>query len=332
MTNKISVFILEPTINYLQLNLFIMKRKFFTKTSMFGEKVLYGVKKGTLEKLGTVEELEHITGDVYKAGKETLVIKENKISVLSDNSRPMPVRERRDFRLPECLRDFSDICRPNEDAYVRGYTEAGKIFQKYINLLSDFFPKDCENFVENAVVLKKDNDLRIFIRNEDGNYVENKNFITLPFATSSAFIYEAGLYIQDPESDTLRFVNTDFRVLAQFPAYFIFWAGKKDLFAMELNDDDVSFRSLGSLEKLIKTDVSLLLQVENQYGNSSIFHLRDKIDHVLHYDSFGGETCSIDQKTGMIEHKFEISMDGVEYPEQRTYELVHDRYQYRTKQ
>jgi len=167
-------------------------------------RTVYEAENGELKELGTVEVLESIMGDVFKGYQETFVIKGNKISTLSKNAYPMRINHELDTDIPHEIRDFKNNYQTVINPFNRA-NDGGLLYEKYFQMLAEFSLKDFENLSQNAVVCHNGKSLQLFIRNESGNFVEQKNIINLGFELLPAFIYRGGIYAQS--NRCLRFVR-----------------------------------------------------------------------------------------------------------------------------
>jgi len=284
-------------------------------------RTVYEAENGELKELGTVEVLESIMGDVFKGYQETFVIKGNKISTLSKNAYPMRINHELDTDIPHEIRDFKNNYQTVINPFNRA-NDGGLLYEKYFQMLAEFSLKDFENLSQNAVVCHNGKSLQLFIRNESGNFVEQKNIINLGFELLPAFIYRGGIYAQS--NRCLRFVRIDFKPLVVNPNYMIFWGGNKNLFSLQLGEKNIYFQALGKFADFIKTDVNQLIKTGDEVDGYTIYQLGKKLEKVVFFESY--ENCTVNQTTGDITHDYDFTMDGVDYPQTKTYKLVKGLY------
>lgn len=290
-----------------------MKKIFLIKQTV------YVAEDGNITKLGNAEKLEHITGNVFK-GSQTYVIKDNKVSTLSKDAYPMPVVSEFKDTMPQELKDLRDDHR----TLAKHLNEKlSKTIEKYYQMCAEFSQKDFENLTKNAVVLKKGQNISLFIQNKKGDYVENKNVVPINFEECPAFIYKGGLYAKD--FNQLIFNRIDFKPLIVAPGYIILWGGNKNIFAMELDDNNsVKFTPLGIFDGLIKTNVNQLIRVGDEFSGYKLYHLGKKLEYVF---SFGEiKECIIYPEKGGIIHDYIFTLEGYDYPTEHHYKLVNGSY------
>jgi len=286
----------------------------------------YAVENGTLKKLGAADSLEHITGDVFKSSHETFVIKGNKISVLSEDAYPMRVNQMVETYVPQEIRDLQSDYQMSAGFSLKKSQNDGALYKKFFGMVSQFSQKDFENLAQNAVVLCKDGNARLFIRNKAGDYVEEKDIISVSqdvkFEQRPIFIYRGGLYVRNVKY--LSFLRIDLKPLIMATRYMIFWGGGKTLFAMTLDDDVINFRVLGPFDCLIKTNVNQLIKLGNDIDGYVIYHMGQKLEKVVSFESY--EQCLIDRKDGRITYHYDFTMEGVDYPQTKNYKLINGFY------
>lgn len=286
----------------------------------------FAVEDGELKQLGTIDKLEHITGDVFKSSKETFVIKDGKISVLTTDEYPMPIFELPETCVPAEIKDLRDKCQTLISPCGKTPSLCGVLYERYFEMVSKYSAKDFENLVKNAVVLVKHNRARLFIRNKAGEYVEEKDIICIKHEDKPAFIYRGGLYVRD--SRGLRFMRIDFVPIIISAGYIIFWGGNQRLWVMFLDGNVAGCAALGSFMSLIKTDVNQLILMEDEFDRYIIYHLGEEIREVASFEN--PEDYKVDPKNGTVTCYYTFTMEGVDYPETRTYKLINGSYELET--
>lgn len=281
------------------------------------------VENGELKELGVVEKLERVKDNVFRGIRQTFVIKDKKMSVLAEDAYPMLVVNVPKDDMPRELKDLRNEVKTIINPLDKSSRLSGLLYDTYFEMLSKFSQKDFEKLIKNGIVFSAHNDIKLFIKDNTGDFIEEKNITTIYFEDHPVFIYHGGLYVRD-SSSALRFVRIEFTPLIISAGYLIFWGGDRKLFAMSAEDGSVKFEPLGSFVSLIKTNVNQLIKTGNAYDGFTIYHLGKKLQKVVSFEEY--ESCVVDEKTGKITYDYNFTMEGVDYPQTKVYTLVNGSY------
>lgn len=249
----------------------------------------YTIKGGKLEELGCAETLEHIVGDVYKAPHGTYVIKEDKISLLSNNSSPLAIGDSDVLTIPEHIKNF-------KDAFTSNATLDTRVSEVYFSMLSEFSPSEYQWLQKHGVVLTCYCDSRLFVQNEASDYAEAQDVIQLKFEDRPGFIYHGGLYVRDLYS---RYRKVPFTPIVSTKNYLVFYSGQDNLFALRQTGRHVKIVKLGALKQFFETPHGVVIEVEEEYINKyALYNLGKTIELICNrrYD----EDFDLDLETGGI--------------------------------
>ena len=250
----------------------------------------YTIENGKLKELGVAETLEHIVGDVYKAPRETYVINQNGISVLSDDSYPVRIACAAASEMPEHIEDFRDMF-ASYDSFDT------KVCNTYFEMEKAYNEAEFKNLQQNAVVLTRANDSRLFIRDEKGVYVPQKDVIQLDFDEKPAFIYHGALYVR---YDGIRYHKVPFKPIVHAKLYMIFWSSGDNIFAMRQTGNIVKVIKLGALQQFFKTPHGVVIEVEEEFGTYALYNLGKTLELIFKRDA--SEDFDLDPQTGRIDH------------------------------
>lgn len=250
----------------------------------------YTIENGKLKELGSAETLEHIVGNVYKAPRETYVIREDEISVLSDNSYPIPIVGCAVSGMPYHIKEFKNMFVP--------YTDLGtKVFEKYFEMVKQFSHREFDNLQKNAVVLTRAVDSRLFIEDETGVYTPQADVIPLEFEDDPAFIYHGALYARD---NGMRYRKIAFEPLINAKLYLVFWSSKDNIFALRQIGNTVKIIKLGALQQFFKTPHGVVVEVEEEFGKYALYNLGKTLELIFKREA--DEDFDLDLETGGIAH------------------------------
>ena len=283
---------------------------------------VYSAENGILVKIGHADTLKQINADVFKGEKETFVINANRFHILCKDAYPLPIDFEIDSDIPREIRDFRNDYQMVVNPFDKLSHLGGMLYDRYFEILAEFCPNDFEKLSKSAVVCHNGKDVRLFIKDKNGDYVEEKDIINIGFEQKPAFIYHGGLYVRSTKC--LHFVRADFKPLVVAEKYMIFWGGNHNLFCMKLEGNLISFAPLGTFAEFIKTDVNQLLKVGDDFDGFEIYHLGKKLNRVVSFEA--DEHCAINTKTGAIVHEYDFTIDGVDYPQTKTFEFVKGSY------
>lgn len=277
---------------------------------------LYAIESDTLENLGPVEQLVHVKDDVYQAGISTLLIKDNKVSVLSSEAIAMPIIEGSLPKMPENIKHFIDTASVAK-ATGQKNSAIGAVYEQYLALMAEFSDK-LENLIKNAIVLYSSQKVQLLIKGQDGVYHEEPNITTLPFYDGPAFIYQGGIFVKKS-----GYVRIEPRLLFAAANYMILWCGGNMLFALEVKGHDIHIKSLGCFDKFVPTKVSQVLKLKDEIGCDVLYNLGNNLQMI--YRSSDDTRCTIEE-SGRIIREYEVVYDGVPYPETIVYNFVDGQY------
>lgn len=253
------------------------------------DKTAYTIKDGKLKEFGRAETLEHIVGDVYKTPHETYVIREDKISLLSNNSSPLAIGGSDTLQMPSSVKDFKNL-------FTSDATLGTKVSEAYHTMLEKFSESEYQWLQKHGVVLTRYCDSRLFIQNEAGDYVEAQDVIQLKFEDRPSFIYHGGLYVRDLYS---RYRKVFFKPIITKKNYLVFFGGENNLFAFRQTGRNVEVIRLGALQHFFETPHGVVIEVEVEYFNKfALYNLGKTLQFICErkYD----EDFDLDLETGSI--------------------------------
>lgn len=258
------------------------------------DRMVYTIKNGKLEKLGAALELERISEEIFKAN-DTYVIKGDKISVLSKDSSPIRISPDNTIDprvdMPERIKDLKSVLKKDTDPNT-------KVLDVYFAMLGKYSQQEFRKLQTEAIVMTRNGDSRLFVKNEKGHYIRAKDVIDLGFDDYPSFIWHGALYVRNLLS---RYEKLPFQPLVNTKLYMLFWAGGNNLFALKQTRKGARIIKLGALQQFFKTPHGVVIEVETEYGNKyKLFNLGKNLEPIFerNYD----EDFDLDPVTGGLTH------------------------------
>ncbi|MBR1914847.1 MAG: hypothetical protein IJ830_00195 [Alphaproteobacteria bacterium] len=258
------------------------------------DRMVYTIKNGKLEQLGAALELERISDDIFKA-HDTYVIKGNKISVLSKDSSPIRISPDNTIDpridMPEQIKALKSAIKNDVDLYTQ-------VYDVYFAMLGKYSQQEFRKLQTEAIVMTRNSDSRLFVKNEKGHYIRAKDVIDLGFDDYPSFIWHGALYVRNLLS---RYEKLPFQPLVNTKRYMLFWAGGDNLFALKQTRKGARIIKLGALQQFFKTPHGVVIEVETEYGNKyKLFNLGKNLEPIFerNYD----EDFDLDPVTGGLTH------------------------------
>ena len=179
------------------------------------DRMVYTIKNGKLEKLGAALELERISEEIFKAN-DTYVIKGDKISVLSKDSSPIRISPDNTIDprvdMPERIKDLKSVLKKDTDPNT-------KVLDVYFAMLGKYSQQEFRKLQTEAIVMTRNGDSRLFVKNEKGHYIRAKDVIDLGFDDYPSFIWHGALYVRNLLS---RYEKLPFQPLVNTKLYMLF--------------------------------------------------------------------------------------------------------------
>ncbi len=254
--------------------------------------VVCTIKNGKLKELGFAKKMENVISDVFSVnGGGIYVIQNNKVSLLSHNSSALRIIDGATMNKTAVIQELAEFLK-NEDK------QNSKVYEAYLTLLQQYSFEEFENLQKAAVVLTSGRDSKLFVKNDQGRYMRDKDVISLDFDESPSFIYHGALYARNAYA---QYEHLPLNVLFAARQYMLLWGGGENVFVLQATKKGSKIIKLGALKQLFETAHGIVIEVdlewECRYG---LYFLGDSLE--LIFERADDEDFDIDPETGGIAH------------------------------